>query len=53
MFNNEQSIIENIKRGIESERIDHIQGFPDSVCFELRGVYRLLYNSIKHDHIDQ
>ena len=52
MFNNELSIIENIKRGIESECIDHIQGFPDSACFELRGVYRLLYNSIKHDHID-
>lgn len=40
---NEQVLIANLHKGIESERIDHIQGFPDSACYELRGIYRLIY----------
>ncbi len=49
---NEKILIENILKGIEAKCVEHVQGFPDSVCFKLRGVYSLIFNSIKSSHTD-
>lgn len=49
---NVELLISNIKEGIKNEYAEHIQGFPDSAVSSLRGVYKLIYPSVKSFHTD-